>query len=225
MNSAAQEAAANGAAREATLRENVVADLTAVARIKGPEPLNLVRAIDALALPGTCAVLMFRIAVAFHRRGLKPISRALYFVNVVLFGAALHPAARVGPGLVVAHPVGMGWGKNFTCGRNATMTAGVRFGGAASADPARVGHPTLGDDVVMLDGAKAMGRVTIGDRAIVAANTLVLKDVPADAIVVGTPARIAKMRPDRPRPNDPLADAQAELADEPVAERADGLRR
>ena len=106
------------------------------------------------------------------------------------------------------------------------MTAGVRFGGAASADPARVGHPTLGDDVVMLDGAKAMGRVTIGDRAIVAANTLVLKDMPADAIVVGTPARIAKMRPDRPRPNDPLADAQAELADvEPVAERVDGLRR
>ena len=112
MTSAAQEAAANSAAREATLRENVVADLTAVARIKSPEPLNLVRAIDALALPGTCAVLMFRIAVAFHRRGLKPISRALYFVNVVLFGAALHPAARVGPGLVVAHPVGMGWGKN-----------------------------------------------------------------------------------------------------------------
>ena len=106
----------------------------------------------------------------------------------------------------------MGWGKFFTCGRNATMTAGVRFGGAASADPARVGHPTLGDDVVMLDGAKAMGPVTIGNRAIVAANTLVLKDVPAEAIMVGTPARIAKMRSDRPRPSDRPADAHAEAA-------------
>jgi serine O-acetyltransferase len=222
--------ARTGREREASLRENVAADLAAVARIKGHQRLNVLRVVDALALPGSCAVLMFRIAVAFHRRGLKPVSRALYFLNVVLFGAALHPAARVGPGLVVAHPVGMGWGEFFTCGRNATMTAGVRFGTAASSDPARNGHPTLGDDVVMLDGAKAMGSVTIGDRAIVGANTLVLADVPPEAIMVGQPARIAKMRSDRQirtdppvdRSADPLADARAEVGRAAPAQWAHG---
>ena len=203
---------ADTSAREASFRENVYGDLSNVVRIKGRDRLTLLGVLDALALPGTCAVLLFRIAVVFHRLGLRPLSRMLYFLNVVLFGAALHPAARVGPGLVVAHPVGMGWGKNFSCGRNATMTAGVRFGGAAADDPARDGHPTLGDDVIMLDGSKAMGPVTIGDRAIVAANTLVLADVPAEAIMVGSPARIAKMRSDRRRRPDPVADARAELS-------------
>ncbi len=189
-----------GSAPELSLRQTIAADLAAVASIKGEARLTVPAAIDALALPGSCAVLLFRIAAACRRAGLRPVSRALYFLNVVLFGAALHPAAKVGPGLVIGHPSGIGWGQFFVCGRNATITAGVRFGGSGSAEPHRQGHPTLGDDVIMLDGAKAMGPVTIGDRAVIAANTLVLKDVPAEAIMVGQPARIAKMRADLLRP-------------------------
>ncbi|HEY5822525.1 MAG TPA: hypothetical protein VIT20_11145 [Propionibacteriaceae bacterium] len=199
--------------RELSLRQTIAADLAAVASIRGVERLSVPAALSALALPGSCAVLMFRLAAASRRAGLRPLGRLLYFLNVVWFGAAMHPAARVGPGLVIAHPVGIGWGEFFTCGRNATMTAGVRFGGSGSDEPDRQGHPTLGDDVYMLDGAKAMGPVTIGDRAIVAANTLVLKDVPPDAVVVGQPARVVKMRSERYERATAADTAAAELAE------------
>ena len=152
-----------------------------------------------LALPGTWAVLLFRTAAACHRASLllRPLSRLLYFANVVLFGADLAPGATVGPGLVIPHPTGTGWGSDLVVGRHAIMTGMVRFGTAAAEDSARVGHPSLGDDVVMLDGAKVMGPVHVGDRAVVAANALVLHDVPPDVVVVGQPARIVHSRAER----------------------------
>jgi serine O-acetyltransferase len=177
-----------------TLRRNVAADLTAMSRLKGRPKLGVGGVIDVLTLPGTWAVLLFRVASACHRAHLRPISRLVYFLNVVTFGADLAPGATVGPGLAIAHPVGMGWGNGLTIGRDVIMTGMARFGTAASEESERGGEPTIGDEVVVLDGAKAMGPVTIGDRAVIAANALVLHDVPADAIVVGQPARVVRSR-------------------------------
>jgi serine O-acetyltransferase len=180
----------------------VRADLEAVARLKGvpfPSPGSLA---DILMLPGTWAVLLFRTAHALHHGGLRPLSRILYFANVVLFGADLAPGARIGPGLAIAHPVFCGWGNELEIGRNCIMTGGVRFGTAAS--PQRKGHPIVGDDVFFLDAAKVLGAVKIGDRAVIASNALVLEDVPAEAVVVGQPARVIRYRTD-----DPAADALA----------------
>lgn len=173
------------------------ADLAAMARLKGRSKLTAGAAVDVLALPGTWAVLLFRLASFCHRSHLRPFSRMLYFLNVVLYGADLAPGAQVGPGLSIPHPVGCGWGSGLTVGRNVIMTGAARFGTAAAQDEARMGQPTIGDDVILLDGAKAMGPVKIGDRAVVAANALVLHDVPPDAIVVGQPARVVKMRHER----------------------------
>jgi serine O-acetyltransferase len=186
-------------------------DLAAMARLKGRDRLTAAAAIDVLTLPGTWAGILFRLASACHHGGLRPVSRLLYFANSVLFGADLAPGARVGPGLALPHPVATGWGSGFTAGRNVIMTGMVRFGTAAAEDASRAGQPTVGDDVVLLDGAKAMGPVVIGDRAVVAANALVLKDVPADAIVVGQPARVVKMRSERGAKNQ-LAAAARDLA-------------
>lgn len=196
------------------LRALIASDLLAMAKLKGRETLSVAATVDVLTLPGTWAVLIFRVASACHHAGIRPVSRLLYFLNTVLFGADLAPGAHVGPALALPHPVGMGWGSGFTAGRNVIMTGAVRFGTAAAEDQSRGGQPTVGDDVVLLDGAKAMGPVVIGDRAVVAANALVLHDVPPDAIVVGQPARVAKMRSDRradARAN-PLADATRDLA-------------
>jgi serine O-acetyltransferase len=176
------------------LKSNVAADITAMARLKGRTKVGVGGVVDVLTLPGTWAVLLFRIASACHRSHLRPISRLVYFLNVVTFGADLAPGATVGPGLAIAHPVGMGWGNGLTVGSNVIMTGMARFGTAASEDSERGGEPTIGDDVVVLDGAKAMGPVTIGDRSVIAANALVLHDVPADAIVVGQPARVVRSR-------------------------------
>ncbi|MGW0229235.1 serine O-acetyltransferase [Actinopolymorpha singaporensis] len=174
------------------------ADLAAMSTLKGSPKLTAASAVDVLALPGTWAVLLFRLAAHCHRSHLRPFSRMLYFLDVVLFGADLAPGAQVGPGLAIPHPVGCGWGSGLTVGRNVIMTGAARFGTAAAQDEARMGQPTIGDDVILLDGAKAMGPVSIGDRAVVAANALVLHDVPPDAIVVGQPARVVKMRYERP---------------------------
>jgi serine O-acetyltransferase len=179
------------------LYRTVVADLAATARLKGSPRLTPAVLVDVLTLPGTWAVIIFRVAAACHRAGLRPFSRLLYFVNVVLFSCELAPAAEVGPGLCLPHPVGTGWGNQLTVGSNVIMTGMARFGTAAAQDDNRMGQPTIGDDVILLDGAKAMGPVKIGDRAVVAANALVLADVPPDAIVVGQPARVVKMRHER----------------------------
>jgi len=172
--------------------ETVRADLEAVARLKGERFPAVGTLVDILMLPGTWAVLLFRTAGLFHRIGLRPLSRILYFLNVVLFGADLAPGADIGPGLAIAHPVFCGWGNELTIGRNCIMTGGVRFGTAASPD--RKGHPVIGDDVFFLDAAKVLGPVTIGSRAVIAANALVLDDVPENAIVVGQPARVVRTR-------------------------------
>ena len=56
------------------------------------------------------------------------------------------------------------------------------------------GQPRLGDDVTIGAGACVLGPITVGDRAVVAANAVVLEDVPADSLVAGIPARIIRTR-------------------------------
>jgi len=204
------------------LRRTIGADLDAMARVKGGNHPRLIARIDVLAIPGTWATLLFRLAAACHQViPLRPVSRVLYFLNVVLTGADLAPGAKVGPGLVIAHPVGMGWGKNFTCGRDVIMTGMARFGTAAEEDGSRAGEPTVGNEVVLLDGAKAMGPITIGDRAVVAANALVLHDVAPDALVVGQPARYVKSRAERRGGTATLASAISLLASADETPHAD----
>lgn len=180
------------ASAQPSFRETVRADLAATAKLKGVKYPSLGGLVDILMLPGTCAVLLFRVAHALHSTGLRPLSRIVYFMNVVLFSADLAPGARVGPGLALAHPVFCGWGSDLEIGRNCIMTGGVRFGTAASPD--RKGHPIVGNDVLFLDAAKVLGNVKIGDGALIGANALVLEDVPPDAVVVGQPARVVRYR-------------------------------
>jgi serine O-acetyltransferase len=209
----------------AELRRTIRADLDAQIRFKVQPAEGVSSTLDVLALPGTWATVMFRLAAACHRSRLRPLSRLLYFLNVVVTGADLAPGATVGPGLVIAHPVGMGWGKNFTCGRDVVMTGMCRFGSSAAGNGARLGEPTVGDEVILLDGAKLIGPITIGNRAVIAANALVLHDVRPGALVVGQPARHVATRPDRRGDLTPLAAAHtliASLAEPPSAGDQEG---
>lgn len=179
------------------------ADVAAMAEVKGADPSSVVGLADVLMLPGTWAVILFRVAQALHRRGLRPLSRLVYFVNAVLFSVDLAPSADVGPGLTLPHPFGVAIGGGLEVdgvltevriGRKARLMGGVRIGGGGFEDRSRDGLPELGDDVWMMDGAKVFGRVRIGDRTVVAVSSIVTQDLPDGVVAIGTPARVMKRR-------------------------------
>jgi serine O-acetyltransferase len=185
------------APRSARFGELVRGDLASMAELKQARWPSLAGLVDILMLPGTWAVLLFRVAGALHRAGLRPVSRLVYFLNCVVFGADLAPSAEIGPGLALPHPVGVAFSP-VKIGCRARLMGGVRLGGGGFDDTTRDGLPTLGDDCYVFDGAKIFGPVMIGDRVVVGTNSVVSRDVPSDVIVLGNPARVVKHR----EPND-----------------------
>ena len=148
-----------------------------------------------LTLPGTWAVLTFRLAAACRRVHLGLVGRLLAFGGVVAFGADLHPSADIGPGLAIMHPVGVTISR-CRVGRRLRVAGGITIGGGGFCDPRRDGFPTIGDGCWLFDGAKILGPVSVGDGCIVGANSLVRTDLPAGVVAAGTPARVLRHRDD-----------------------------
>lgn len=180
---------------EPGLFEALREDFALFAELKGSRFPSLGAVIDALLMPGIMATIVFRLAHKLNRAGLRPLSRLLYIWNIVAFGCDIAPAARIGPGFVLPHPVGFGCGKDVVIGRHVRVMGLVRIGGGGKEDPAEDGMPTVGDECWLLDGCKLFGRIEIGDRTIVAAGAIVLDSVPEGVIVAGSPAKVVKHRP------------------------------
>jgi serine O-acetyltransferase len=175
------------------LREECREDLASMAELKRVPFPTLGGALDVLMLPGTWAVLLFRLSTFFHRVGLRPLSRAAFFANVVLFGVDLAPTAEVGPGLALPHPVGVAF-SDVRLGRRVRLMGGVRLGGGGFADGQRDGFPTIGDEAWVFDGAKIFGPVAVGSRSVVGTNSVVTRSLPEGCIAVGNPARVVGFR-------------------------------
>jgi len=181
-----------GPTRNPGLRRAISSDLAEMAKAKGTPYPSVGGLLDVLSLPGTWCAILWRVAIACHHRGLRPVSRLVYFLNIVLFGAELQPGVEVGPGVVIPHPVGIGVASGCSIGSRVRLMRGIAMGG--NANPRKPGHPTLGDDVWILDGAKVFGPTTIGDRSIVGTSAIVSEDVPADMFIFGA-RRSDVMRP------------------------------
>jgi serine O-acetyltransferase len=170
---------------EPTLREYLRADLAALAanieRLRG-EPVRR-PLLSALLHNGFQAVVTYRVSHALYERGHKRLAWAMCMVGLWINGAEFDPSARIGPGLVVTHPLGSG-SYAHRIGRNCTINARAGFG--MSND----GYPTVGDDVFLGADAYVMGKVHIGDGAVIGTKALVLCDVPAGHRAYGVPARI-----------------------------------
>ena len=196
--------------RPSAFAQTVWADLSGLAKLKGARLTRPGGLIDVLMLPGTLSVLLFRLSCVFHETGLRPISRLLYILNLVLFGADLSPGAQVGPGLVIPHPVGVGFTKEARIGRDVHLVMGAALGGGRdwSEEAAKDGFPTIGDGCWIAAGAKVLGPVEIGAHALIGPNALVMRHVPAGGIAFGNPARVIGYRhgfepprpPERPAP-------------------------
>ena len=111
-----------------------------------------------------------------------------------LTGIEIHPAAKIGKNLFIDHGMGVVIGESSEIGNDVTLYHGVTLGGISpseNSDDQRNSkrHPTLLDNVIVGSSAQILGPIIVGECARIGANTVVLKDVPANATMVGNPAK------------------------------------
>jgi serine O-acetyltransferase len=138
--------------------------------------------------PGVHALLMHRIAHRLWRWRLRWIARLWSQLSRFLTGIEIHPGAKIGQRFFIDHGMGVVIGETAEIGDDCTLYHGVTLGGTTWRKEKR--HPTLGNNVVVGAGAKILGPIRIGDNARVGSNSVVVKDVPDNATVIGIPAHI-----------------------------------
>ena len=138
--------------------------------------------------PGLHALYGHKLAHWFWRRGLRWFGRATSHFGRLLTGIEIHPGAQIGRRVFIDHGMGVVIGETAQVGDDVTLYHGVTLGGTSWNKGKR--HPTLGKGVVIGAGAKVLGPITVGDGAKIGCNAVVVKDVPANATVVGVPGRI-----------------------------------
>ena len=106
-------------------------------------------------------------------------------------GVEIHPAATIGRRLVIDHGTGIVIGATAEIGDDCLLYQGVTLGGTGAQREKR--HPTLGNNVMIGSGAKVLGPFKVGDNARIAANAVVLNEVPPNSTVVGVPGRIVRI--------------------------------
>lgn len=143
--------------------------------------------------PGVQAVALHRMAHALWKRGWRYLPRCLSFMARGFTNVDIHPGARIGRRFFIDHGAGVVIGETAEIGDDVTLYHGVTLGGTTWRPGKR--HPTLGHGVVVGAGAKILGAITVGDRARVAANSVVIDNVPAAATVVGIPGRVVVRQP------------------------------
>ena len=147
-----------------------------------------------LTYPGVKAVLFHQIAHFFSVAKFNLIARVISQFSRFLTGIEIHPAAKIGKNFFIDHGMGVVIGETSEIGDNVTIYHMVTLGGISpsiNSDNQRQvkRHPTLKDNVVIGSGAQVLGPITVGEYAKVGANAVVTKDVPANAVMVGIPAK------------------------------------
>ncbi len=145
-----------------------------------------------LCYPGLHAVWLHGVANWLYRRGLHTVARMVSHVNRWLTGVEIHPGARFGRRVFIDHGMGVVVGETAEIGDNCLLYKGVVLGGTTLSKGKR--HPTLGRNVVIGSNACLLGNITIGDHVRVGSNSVVIRDVPSGATVVGVPARLVERR-------------------------------
>ncbi len=145
--------------------------------------------------PGLWSLIYHRIAHFFYRHKWFFIARMISNIGRTATGVEIHPGAKIGRGLVIDHGMGVVIGETAEIGDNVTIYQGVTLGGTGKDTGKR--HPTIGNNVLIGAGAKVLGPFTVGDNAKIAANAVVLREVPPDSTCVGVPARIVKRQGER----------------------------
>lgn len=143
-----------------------------------------------LLYSGLHAVIYHRIASWFYRHKCLFLARYVSQLGKFFTGIEIHPAAKIGKGLLIDHGSGVVIGETAEVGDYCTIYQGVTLGGTGKDKGKR--HPTLGNNVMVGSGAKILGPFFVGDNSKIAANAVVLEEVPQNSTAVGVPARLIK---------------------------------
>ncbi|HIQ06884.1 MAG TPA: serine O-acetyltransferase [Thiotrichaceae bacterium] len=153
--------------------------------------------------PGVHAVLHYRMTHGLWRLNLKWLARVFSAFSRFLTGVEIHPGATIGKRFFIDHGMGVVIGETAKIGNDCTLYHGVTLGGTSWQEGKR--HPTLEDNVVVGAGAKILGPITIGEKARIGSNAVVVKNVHANTTVVGIPGREVIQRGRRQNDRDQLA--------------------
>ena len=163
--------------------------------VKERDPAARSSAEVLLLYSGIHALLAYRVAHKLHEKEHYFSARAISQLARHCTGIEIHPAAKIGRGLVIDHGMGVVIGETTEIGDNCTIYQGVTLGGTGKDVGKR--HPTLGNGVMVGAGAKVLGPFRIGDNTKIAANAVVLEEIPEDCTAVGLPAKIVKRQGQR----------------------------
>lgn len=144
-----------------------------------------------LLYPGIKATISHRRANYFFRHNMKFIARWISQRSRKKTGIEIHPGATIGKRLVIDHGMGIVIGETAEIGDDVLLYQGVTLGGTGKDTGKR--HPTIGNNVLVGSGAKILGPFKVGDNCRIAANAVVLKEVPPNSTAVGVPARIVRI--------------------------------
>ncbi|XP_041019722.1 probable serine acetyltransferase 2 isoform X2 [Juglans microcarpa x Juglans regia] len=141
-----------------------------------------------LYLKGYHSLQVYRVAHALWSQGRKVLALALQSRISEVFGVDIHPAAKIGEGILLDHATGVVIGETAVVGNRVSLMHGVTLGGTGKEVGDR--HPKVGEGALIGASANILGNIKIGKGAMVAAGSLVLKDIPPHSMVAGIPAKV-----------------------------------
>ena len=144
-----------------------------------------------LLYPGVKAVRSHRKAHWCYEHGYKFLARLISQASRRRTGIEIHPGAKIGKRLVIDHGMGIVIGETAEIGDDCLIYHGVTLGGTGKDVGKR--HPTIGNNVLIGTGAKVLGPFKVGDDSRIAANSVVLSEIPDNSTAVGVPARVVKI--------------------------------
>jgi serine O-acetyltransferase len=142
----------------------------------------------ALVYPGLHALWLHRASHVLWKADVKLGARMVSYANRFLTGIEIHPAATIGRRVVIDHGMGVVIGETATVGDDCLLYKGVVLGGTSLERTVR--HPQIGNGVVLGSDACVLGAIRVGDHARIGSGSVVVRDVPAEATVVGVPGRV-----------------------------------
>ena len=143
-----------------------------------------------LLYPGIRATQNHKIAHWCYEHDHKFLARYISQRTRHKTGIEIHPGAKIGKRLVIDHGMGIVIGETAEIGDDCLLYQGVTLGGTGKETGKR--HPTIGNNVLVGSGAKVLGPFIVGDNSRVAANSVVLREIPENSTAVGSPARVVR---------------------------------